>query len=291
MLNHRRKRDFSALYFLLPALIVYLSVIIAPLFYSFSISMYKWNGIGKKTFVGLGNYKNLLSKDAVFHTAIKNNMIWIAMSIGLTMLVGLGFALLLNKQCKGRTFFRGIFYYPCILSAIAASLTWRWIYDANIGFVNEVVRFFGGTYSQHWVSDPQTALYATFAASLWNVVGKTMILFLAGLQTVPQDSLEAATIDGANSFQRFLAITVPSLHETFIIVFSTLIIDSMKVYDVIKGLTDGGPNHATEMLATYMYSQSFRYNNVGLGTTVACMMVLIMAIVIIPYITFTAQER
>ncbi len=291
MLDNRHKRDFSALWFLLPALIIYLSVIIAPLFYSFYISLFKWNGIGKMTFVGLGNFQKLFSSDPVFHTAIKNNMIWIVLSTVLTMLVGLGLALLLNKHFKGRTVFRGIFYYPCILSAIAASLTWRWIYDANIGFINEVIRALGGSYSQHWVSNPSTALYATFVASLWNVVGKTMILFLAGLQTVPQDSLEAATIDGANSFQKFLAITIPSLRETFIIVFSTLIIDSMKVYDVIKGLTDGGPNHATEMLATYMYSQSFRYNNVGLGTAVACVMVLIMMIVIIPYISFTARER
>lgn len=287
----RRRKDYGAIFFLLPAFVIYSSVIIVPLFYSFGISLYKWNGIGKKTFIGLGNYKNLFLKDKVFHTALRNNMIWIFMSIVLTMLVGLGFALILNKHFKGRTVFRGIFYYPCVLSAIAASLTWRWIYDANIGFVNEVARLLGSNYSQHWISDPESALYATFAASLWNVVGKTMILFLAGLQVVPRDSLEAATIDGANSFQRFFAITVPSLRETFIIVFSTLIIDSMKVYDVVKGLTDGGPNHATEMLATYMYSQSFRYNNVGLGTTVACIMVLIMMIVIIPYISFTARER
>lgn len=118
-----------------------------------------------------------------------------------------------------------------------------------------------------------------------------MILFLAGLQSVPVDVLEAATIDGAGPVRKFFRITVPLMKESFVIVLATLIVAAMKVYDVVQGLTGGGPNNSTQMLATYMYSQTFQYNNVGMGTAVACVMVAMMLIVIVPYVSFTAKEK
>jgi raffinose/stachyose/melibiose transport system permease protein len=117
-----------------------------------------------------------------------------------------------------------------------------------------------------------------------------MIFFLAGLQTVPEDMLEAATIDGAGSARRFLLITIPMMKETFVIVIANLIVGAMKVFDVVMGLTAGGPNNATQMMSTYMYSQTFRYNNVGYGTAVAILMVVFMMVVIVPYISFTARK-
>ena len=117
-----------------------------------------------------------------------------------------------------------------------------------------------------------------------------MILFLAGLQTVPTEVLEAATIDGATGTKHFFAVTIPLLKETFVIVLAMLIVSAMKVFDVVQGLTGGGPNNATQMLSTYMYSQSFRYNNVGIGTAISTIMVLMMLVVIIPYVSFTARE-
>lgn len=118
-----------------------------------------------------------------------------------------------------------------------------------------------------------------------------MILFLAGLQSVSPDVLEAATIDGAGPVRKFFSVTVPLMKETFVMVIATLIVAAMKVYDVVQGLTGGGPNNATQMLATYMYSQTFQYNNVGMGTAVACVMVVMMMVVIVPYVSFTAKEK
>ena len=118
-----------------------------------------------------------------------------------------------------------------------------------------------------------------------------MILFLAGLQSVSPDVLEAATIDGAGQVRKFFSVTVPLMKETFVMVIATLIVAAMKVYDVVQGLTGGGPNNATQMLATYMYSQTFQYNNVGMGTAVACVMVVMMMVVIVPYVSFTAKEK
>lgn len=286
-----KRKDWGAIGFLLPALIVYLSVIVIPVFYSFYISLFDWNGIRNMKFVGLGNYKMLFTNDPIFIISIRNNLIWIILTLLLTMTVALMLAVILNKKFHGRTFFRGFFYFPSVIAPIAVSIIWRWIYEPNFGFINQLAQVLGSDFSQTWLSNPRTSLYAIFAANLWAVVGQSMILFLAGLQTVSVDALEAATIDGAGAVKRFIHITIPYLRETFIIVFATLIIAGMKVFDIVMGLTAGGPNNSTEMLSTYMYSQSFRYNNVGLGTTVACIMVLIMLFIIVPYVSFTAKEQ
>ena len=284
------KTDKAAWLFMLPAAIIYLSVIVAPVLYSFFISLFKWNGIAEMEFVGLQNYINLLTDDKTFRTAIVNNLIWIVLTIFITMTVSLAFAVILNKKFRGRTFFRDFFYFPSVIALIATAIIWRWIYNPNIGFINQFFQLLGIDYSQQWISDPNVSLYAVFAAGLWQGIGQPMILFLAGLQAISPDVLEAATIDGANGIKKFFLITVPLLKDTFVIVIATLIVAAMKVYDIIQGLTGGGPNDATQMLATYMYSQVFQYNNVGYGTAVACIMVILMMIVIIPYVSFTAKE-
>ena len=284
------KTDKAAWLFMLPAAIIYLSVIVAPVLYSFFISLFKWNGIAEMEFVGLQNYINLLTDDKTFRTAIVNNLIWIVLTIFITMTVSLAFAVILNKKFRGRTFFRGFFFFFSVIALIATAIIWRWIYNPNIGFINQFFQLLGIDYSQQWISDPNVSLYAVFAAGLWQGIGQPMILFLAGLQAISPDVLEAATIDGANGIKKFFLITVPLLKDTFVIVIATLIVAAMKVYDIIQGLTGGGPNDATQMLATYMYSQVFQYNNVGYGTAVACIMVILMMIVIIPYVSFTAKE-
>jgi ABC-type sugar transport system permease subunit len=284
-----RKTSFSSWMFLIPAGVIYISVIIFPVFYSFVISLFKWNGIGAMEFLGLGNFIALF-KDAVFQKALGNNLLWIALSLAVTMTVSLGFAVMLNKSFPGRTFFRGFFYFPAVIAAIAVAIIWRWMYNPGVGFINELFKVFGLPFRQSWVSDPAVSIYAVFFASLWQSVGQPMIFFLAGLQTVPEEVLEAATIDGASNAGRFITITVPMMKETFVIVIANLVIGAMKVFDVVMGLTAGGPNDATQMMSTYMYSQTFRYNNVGYGTAAAVLMVLFMMIVIVPYVSFTARK-
>ena len=272
-MKKKRKVDFGAYAFLIPAAVIYLSVIVVPVFYSLFISMFKWNGVAEKEFVGLSNYVNLFTNDATFMIALKNNLVWIVLTIVLLMTVSLGFAVILNKQFRGRTVFRAFFYFPCVIAPIAVAIIWRWIYK------------------QTWISDPKVSLYAIFAAALWQGIGQPMILFLAGLQAVSPDVLEAATIDGAGPVRKFFSVTVPLMKETFVMVLATLIVAAMKVFDIVQGLTGGGPNNSTQVLATYMYSQTFQYNNVGMGTAVACVMVVMMLVVIIPYVSFTAKEK
>lgn len=288
----RRRIDFGAYAFLLPALIIYLSVIIAPTIYSFVLSLYRWKGVGTKKFVGLHNYVALFTADPVFLTALKNTFIWVILTLVFTMTIALILAVLLNGSFKGRTFFRGLFYFPYVLSLIVTALVWNWIYNPTAGFLNGLFKAIGLTSLQsNWTADPKISLYCIFVASCWQGVGQPMILFLAGLQTVSVDVLEAAKIDGASKFKSFFVITIPLMRETFVIVIATLIIAAMKVYDIIAGMTGGGPSNSTQTLATYMYQQTFMYTNVGLGTAIACVMFLLMLVIIVPYITFTAKEE
>lgn len=287
----QQKNCKSDYLFLLPAGIIYVLVIFAPIFYSLFISLFSWNGIGKKLFVGLQNYLNLILKDPTFHLAIRNNFCWILMTMLITMPVALLFAVMLNKHFKGRTFFRGLFYFPSVIAPIAVAIIWRWIYHPQMGFINEFFKLVGINYRQAWISDSSVTLYAVFFVALWQAVGQPMILFLAGLQTVPSEILEAASIDGANGIKRFFMVTVPLLKDTFVIVVATLLIAAIKVFDVVQGLTGGGPNNASQMISTYMYAQVFQYNNVGYGTAIACIMVLLMLVIIVPYVMFTAKEE
>lgn len=286
-----RKKNNTDYLFLIPAAVIYLSVIVLPVLYSLTISLFKWNGIGAMEYIGLQNYINLFANDPIFIQAMKNNLIWIVLSLAITMTVSLAFAVVLNKQFVGRTFFRGFFYFPAVIAPIAVAIIWRWMYNPSVGFVNELSRALNLDFEQSWISSPQSSLYAIFFASLWQSTGQSMIFFLAGLQTVPRDILEAARIDGASNTSTFFRITCPVMKETFVIVIANLIVGAMKVFDIVQGLTGGGPNNATQMMSTYMYSQTFQYNNVGYGTAISILMVVFMLIVIVPYVMFTAREN
>ena len=287
----QKKIDIKAYLFLLPAFVIFSSVVIIPTLYSFYLSFYSWNGIGEKKFVALKNYVNLFTMDPVFITALKNNFIWILLTVLFTVTVSLLLAVVLNRSFKGRVVYRAIFYIPYMLSWVVVGVIWKWMYNPNMGFINELLKMIGlEGLKVAWLSEPKIALYCVYFAALWQGIGQPMILFLSGLQTIPGDVLEAATIDGAGKVKAFIYITVPMLKETFVVVFATLIIAAMKVYDIIKVMTGGGPGNATETLATYMYSQTFMYNNFGKGSAIASTMFLMMIFIIVPYVIYTAKE-
>ena len=285
------KQKKSRLLFMVPALLIYCFVVIFSAAYSLYLSFFKWNGLGEMKFVGLRNYVNLFTKDQVFKIALTNNLIWIVLTLVFTMTLALFLAVLLNRKMKGRIVYRAIFYFPYMLSWVVIGIVWRWIYNPNIGFLDEILRLLNLEHlSLVWLSEPKIALYCVFIAALWQGVGQPMLYFMAGLQGVPQELYEAAEIDGANSLNKFFYITIPQLKETFIIVFATLTIAAMKVYDVVYVMTNGGPANSTQTLASYMYNQTFNFSNLGTGSAIASIMMLIMMIIIVPYVSYTTRE-
>ncbi|GBF74941.1 ABC transporter permease [Paenibacillus sp. 598K] len=278
--------------FILPALAIYLTVIFIPSAYTLYLSFFSWNGVAPdKKFVGLKNYAELLWNDTVFPKALMNNLIWTLGSLTLIMGIGLMLALMLNRKLKGRILFRGLFYFPYVLSGIIVATIWVWMYNPLQGFFNHALEWLGlESWTRAWLAEPKLALYAVFLAAIWNGVGQPMVLFLAGLQTIPQDPYEAAIIDGAKPSQQFRFITLPLLRETFIIVVAITMVSSMKVYDLVYAMTGGGPAESTHVLASWMYFQTFRFANIGIGSAISMFLILITMVVIIPYVYYTTKK-
>jgi raffinose/stachyose/melibiose transport system permease protein len=279
--------------FLLPATFFYIMFALYPMLSSLSFSLFKWDGLSQdRRFVGADNFYQIFFHDPVFWTAVQNSLIWVVLSLLVPVTVGLLFALVLNQQLFGRSTFRSIFYLPAILAGVAVARMWVWMYNPTYGIVNYTLRELGLEFlQQDWLGDGDIALYSVFVASVWQGTGINMVLFLAGLQGVSQDLLEAARVDGANAWQAFINVTVPALRPTFVIVIALTIINSLKAFDLIIGMTGGGPAQTTQLLALWTYVQSFGLHDFGKGNAVAVVLLIITLIVIIPYMAWTTREE
>jgi raffinose/stachyose/melibiose transport system permease protein len=277
--------------FLLPALILYSVFLVYPMFWSLWISFTSWDGLSpKQNFVGLANYAHIL-EDPVAVLAIKNNLAWTAVMLVIPTILGLILALGLNRKFRGSTVFRSFFYAPGILPLVGVAGVWSWMYDPNVGLINTFLHQIGlGGMAQQWLGNPNTALPSVMVAAIWQGLGFPMVLYLAGLQSIPAEQYEAALIDGANPWQLFWNITMPWLNETHIIVITLGVIASFRVFDLIYAMTYGGPGQATQVLASWMYFQTFQFYHAGYGSALTWVIAVISMIVTIPYIRVMSRR-
>jgi raffinose/stachyose/melibiose transport system permease protein len=278
--------------FLAPSLAIYSVVVVYPMIYSAWLSFFRWDGVAPtKVFVGLDNYGNLLTQNDVFWIALRNNAIWLVAALLLPTSIGLGLAVLLNSKFRGSHIFRSVFYFPSVLSLAVVGLIWTWIYHPDLGLLNQALTASGlQSLTRNWLSDPNIAIYPVIIAATWNAVGLPMLLFLAGLQTIPEELHEAAKVEGAGPVRRFLYVTFPLLRETTLIVLAITAINALKAYDIIYAMTNGGPANSTQLLSTWMYFLTYNYNQVGLGTAIAMVLFLLTLIFAIPYIRFMTRK-
>jgi raffinose/stachyose/melibiose transport system permease protein len=278
--------------FLAPASLIYSVVVVYPMIYSSWLSLFRWDGVAPtKVFVGFDNYVTLLTQNDVFWIALRNNAVWLVAALLLPTSIGLGLAILLNSKFRGSHIFRSIFYFPAVLSLAVVGLIWTWIYHPDLGLLNQAL-IAGGlkSFTRNWLSDPNIALYPVIIAATWNAVGLPMLLFLAGLQTIPEELHEAAKVEGAGPIQRFLYVTFPLLRETTLVVLAITAINALKAYDIIYAMTNGGPANRTQLLSTWMYFLTYNYNQVGLGTAIAVVLFSLTLIFAIPYIRFMTRK-
>jgi raffinose/stachyose/melibiose transport system permease protein len=182
-------------------------------------TFFQWNGILKqaKVFIGLANYKAILFDDRFFYIALKNTVLWTACALTIPMTIGLLFAISLNKDMKGKVFFRAVFYIPQLFSAVVVAMVWAFIYHPQLGLINQTLRALGlSSWTRGWLGDAHTALPAVFITAVWISSGYMMMIFLSGLQSIPKEIYESAAIDGVNPVQKLFRITIPLLRETFI---------------------------------------------------------------------------
>jgi len=278
-----KTRILKPLLFAAPALVSYLLLWGIPIVISIVMCFFKVSGFGLDwSFVGLDNFRYIL-RDPFFRKGFTNNITWMALSVLFPTVIGLALALMVNTKMRLKNLFRGIFYYPCILSMVSVGLIWRWIFHPDGIFV-ALQRGLGIAKPLVMLGNMNTALFGIFIAGAWAGIGTGMLLFLAGLQGIPEEIYEAATVDGANYMQKLIRITIPMLRQTFIIVITMALIHSIGVFDVVMATTRGGPGTATYMLAIYMYLNSFRSMYLGIGAAVAWVMMLLVAIPVIPYV-------
>jgi raffinose/stachyose/melibiose transport system permease protein len=242
--------------------------------------------------VGFQNYVQIFTQDPVFWTAVRNSIVWVVMSLLVPTVVGLLLALALNQRLFGRTTLRAIFYLPAIIASIAVATIWSWMYNPILGIINTSLKSLGlASAIQDWLGDPKIALYSIFVAYIWQSSGVAMVLFLAGLQGVPEELKEAARVDGANNWQTFWSVVRPCLRETFIVVIVLTVINSLKVFDLIVGMTSGGPGQSTQVLALWSYTQSFGLHDFGNGMAIAMVLLAITLVIVVPYLLWTSREE
>ena len=276
----------TAYLFLAPALAIYLVFLVYPIFHSLWVSLHAWDGLSPTwEFVGLANYQRLFFEDPVAWQALKNNVLWTAFKLLVPTVLGLLLAVALNRAIAGRTVLRAIFYAPGVLPLVAVGIIWAWIYNPNFGLLNEVLKASGlGWLARGWLSDYNTAFPAVMMTSVWYATGFPMVLYLAGLQSIPAEQYEAARIDGASPPQSFRYITLPALRETHVIVITLAVINSFRTFDIVYTMTNGGPGRETQVLALWMYQNTFQYSHAGYGAALAWAIALCSLAVTIPYV-------
>jgi raffinose/stachyose/melibiose transport system permease protein len=287
----RRTQDnLMIILFLLPAIVLFLLFVIYPIFQSIYYSFFNWKGFGPAVdFVGLNNFTNIL-KDKIFLIAIRNGFLIIALSLCVQLPLSLMLAVLVGRDLPGRVFFRTIFFLPYVLSEVIAALMWLFILnpDPDRGFINAVLLFLGG-HANAWLGNTNLVMPAIFAALTWKYFGYHMLLFMTGLQNIPQEVEEAGRIDGASALQNFLYITLPLLGGTIRTSVYLSVLGSLQQFILVWIMTKGGPVNASETMATYMYRFGFVRFQLGYGSAVAIYMFLICLIFSLIYQYFTRQ--
>ncbi len=275
--RQKRNRFLANCFFLAPAIVLIAVYIVYPILNSLYLSMFDWNGIDPvKTFVGMGNWQALLA-DKVFWGAFRNNIIIVVLSIAIQLPLGMLIAVALAETKWLTRLFRTVFFLPMLMSSVAIGILFIYILDPFFGVLAGIAELFGGV-APHLLGETGTALITVILVICWQYTPFYMVLFIAALSTVSADIKEYSMIDGATSAQYYLRIAIPIIKNNIITAAVLSLIGSLKYFDLIYVLTAGGPNHATELMATYMYKTAFTSGAKGYGSTIAMALFLIVMV-------------
>ena len=264
------RKQWSAYLFLAPTLLLFAVFTIIAVGYAFWLSFHQWNILEpQKPYVGLANYARLLQDDG-FGLAIVNTLFYTAASVPLTMGIGLLIALLLNTKIRARGFLRTLFYLPVVTPLVIAAIVWKWVYNGDYGLLNYYLLQFGLISEPlRWLSDPNLAMPAVVITTVWKGVGFAMVVYLAGLQAIPEDFYDAAKIDGADGFRRLKDITIPLLTPTTLFLAVISVLGALQVFTEIYIMTSGGPLRRTTTIVYHIYQTAFKNFDMGYAAAMA----------------------
>lgn len=284
----KRHNTAIAWTFILPNFLGFALLTLVPVLALFYIAFTSWDVFGAAQWTGLANFERLLG-DASFRKSVWNTVYFSAVHIPLTLVVSLALALLLNRRLRGVAFFRTAAFFPYITSIVAIAVVWNMLFSPDYGPVNQILRWVGIDNPPGWTTSATWAMPAIIVVQTWRYMGYYMILFLAGLQTVPRELYEAARVDGANAWQRFRNVTMPCLRPTTFFVTVMLTIGAFKVFDVILLMTEGGPGQATLVLSQFIYQKGFVEYQFGYAS--AASIALFLLCIVVTVVQFAANKR
>jgi multiple sugar transport system permease protein len=286
--RRKRKQNLIAYSFILPNLLGFAIFTLMPMALSLLLAFMNWDGANKISWAGLNNFVELF-RDTTFRIALGNTLYYVIFTVPLTMAVALGLALLLNMPIRGRNLFRTAFFFPYVASLVAVAVVWNMIFNPAAGPVNQFLMSLGIQNPPRWTASVDWAMPTVILASVWKGMGYYMLIYLAGLQGIPTSLYEAASVDGASTWQKFRYITLPMLTPATFFVSIMCTIAAFKVFDLILVMTDGGPGRATNVLVIQIYNTAFREFRFGYSSAIA--MVLFAIVLIVTVIQFRMEKR
>jgi raffinose/stachyose/melibiose transport system permease protein len=261
----------AILFFMFPAVFLFLLVLFMPVIMSVYYSTLNWDGLGSGTFIGVDNYKQLFFDNVDnFPKSVVNSFLFMLVSLFIQIPISLLFAIILANGVKGESFFRNVYFVPVVISTVVIGQLWMKIYNPDYGLLNIFLRSIGlGGWAHGWLGDQSTALVATFIPTLWQYVGYHMLLLYAAIKSISPEIFEAVKIDGANKLQTALHVTIPMIIPMLKVSLTFSVIGSLKVFDLVYVLTNGGPAQASEVPSTLMVRTIFLGYQYGYGSAMA----------------------
>lgn len=256
-----RNRKVVPYLFILPNMVLFLTFMIVPLIMTFYYSAVKWNGMGKPKLIGFDNFIYIFG-DEVFRKSLFNTFYYTIATVPILMVLALLFAILLNSKIPLRGLIRSAIYIPAVVSTVVVGKVFMWIFQEQLGLINYLITSFDGSAIQ-WTNDPRFAMIMLIVATIWQRTGYNMVIYLAGLQGIPTEMMEAAVIDGANTRQKFRYVVLPLLKNTHMFVMITCVIHAFRSFDLVYTMTQGGPLNSTKTIVMYIYEQAFNKNYYG----------------------------
>ena len=274
--------------FIAPNFLGFALFTLVPIVTLFYMSFTDWDVFGTSSWIGLDNYRRLID-DPSFHTALRNTFVYSAIHIPATLIAALGLAILLNRKLRGVAFFRTVAFFPYITSIVAVAAVWNMLFSPEAGPINQFLTWIGIENPPGWTVSTDWSLPAIIIVQTWRFMGYYMLLFLAGLQTVPNELHEAARMDGANAWSRFWHVTLPCLRPTMFFVIVMLTIGAFRVFDLVLVMTNGGPGQSTLVLSQFIWQRGFEMNQFGYAA--AASVVLFFICIIITIIQFAWNKK
>ncbi|MDR3893234.1 MAG: sugar ABC transporter permease [Blautia sp.] len=274
----------------MPTVIGLMILNIYPLLRTVYMSFFKSGSFGKWAFVGLDNYMKMFQSDS-FWTITKNTLVFMVLTVPVTVIFGLLIAVLLDQKIKGKTVFRAIYFLPMVVAPAAVAMVWKWLFNSEYGIINTVLGALHLPSDINWIADPKTALLTCAIVTIWSSVGYDAILLLSGLQSISRTYYEAARIDGATGFQQFRKITVPLVSPTLFFVLMMRVMASLKVFDIVYMMIEktNPAIRSAETILYNFYQETFVKNNKGYGSALVVWCVILIAVITI--IQFIGQKK